>query len=483
MHQICVLHNDTIWPSGWVACFCCRHPFFSRPVLWLSLILFCSFACEGCLKKANKTRKENKYSAKSKNLFVMSQKPHLASDLFGNHFLPFGGLESEWSKMSHIQSCSFCICTMFEEPLRRSFLCCSEIIVLWSCAVVKMSVFLTWRYCLLSLSWPQRRTTKNKKCVALSKQDCLRRSWAVSLRPGSTTSWSVRPTQRLERSPSGLCMCLTRWWKWNQEWSPGNIHWLARDREGLRWSYLCWCKTKWKWLMAARGCLNCQHSILSISIYIYILFCLHFLQIRGQWRDVGVVPVQNKSPVCVWRHWRSRGLLLWNACSRIRIRLPPTQPEVWPQYVNSGFVCLVYRSYHVTNASLLNPFRRVYISYLDSVHFFKPRSLRTAVYHEILIGYLEYVKKLGYVLRAKHNVHQDSWSTVHVFAIKYEIFFSASRHRLFPSATPLVISGPVHPVKGTTTSSTVTLPIRRSQSPNDCRSGIRRCWTKLWLSG
>ena len=39
--------------------------------------------------------------------------------------------------------------------------------------------------------------------------------------------------------------------------------------------------------------------------------------------------------------------------------------------------------------------RRIYLAYMDSVHFFKPRQFRTAVYHEILIGYLDYVKLHG----------------------------------------------------------------------------------------
>lgn len=38
---------------------------------------------------------------------------------------------------------------------------------------------------------------------------------------------------------------------------------------------------------------------------------------------------------------------------------------------------------------------KVYIAYLDSVHYFRPRQYRTLVYHDLLLAYLEYVRRLG----------------------------------------------------------------------------------------
>ncbi|VDP24761.1 unnamed protein product [Schistosoma margrebowiei] len=40
--------------------------------------------------------------------------------------------------------------------------------------------------------------------------------------------------------------------------------------------------------------------------------------------------------------------------------------------------------------------RRVYVAYLDSVYFFRPKQFRTEIYHELLVGYIHYAKLLGF---------------------------------------------------------------------------------------
>jgi len=40
--------------------------------------------------------------------------------------------------------------------------------------------------------------------------------------------------------------------------------------------------------------------------------------------------------------------------------------------------------------------RKLYIAYLDSVNYFRPRRMRTTIYHQLLLGYLEYARRDGY---------------------------------------------------------------------------------------
>ncbi|GFT32224.1 CREB-binding protein [Nephila pilipes] len=65
-----------------------------------------------------------------------------------------------------------------------------------------------------------------------------------------------------------------------------------------------------------------------------------------------------------------------------------------------GFdICLFGMHVQEYDSSCAAPNARcVYISYLDSVNFFQPKHLRTPVYHEILLSYLDFVKHLGYTM-------------------------------------------------------------------------------------
>jgi len=67
------------------------------------------------------------------------------------------------------------------------------------------------------------------------------------------------------------------------------------------------------------------------------------------------------------------------------------------QEMDGKDICFFSMIVHEYGSDCPEPNRnRVYISYMDSVKVFKPPSLRTSLYHQILISYMSYVKKLGY---------------------------------------------------------------------------------------
>lgn len=69
--------------------------------------------------------------------------------------------------------------------------------------------------------------------------------------------------------------------------------------------------------------------------------------------------------------------------------------------------------------------RRCYVQFLDSVNLFAPKQFRTAVYHEIVLGYMDFAKQLGY-------------TTVHIWACpppagENYIFYKHPRDQKIPN--------------------------------------------------
>lgn len=65
--------------------------------------------------------------------------------------------------------------------------------------------------------------------------------------------------------------------------------------------------------------------------------------------------------------------------------------------INGNDVCFFAAYFHEYCSDCPPPnTRRIYISYIDSVNFFEPKQHRSMVYNEILMGYMEHARALGY---------------------------------------------------------------------------------------
>lgn len=71
-----------------------------------------------------------------------------------------------------------------------------------------------------------------------------------------------------------------------------------------------------------------------------IRFWLLF-QVCGLWGNVWIFPVSNQSSLCFWGNWWSGCMLLWNACPRIWLWLPPSKHKVVLYLLSRGVMCLL----------------------------------------------------------------------------------------------------------------------------------------------
>ncbi|KAH8051477.1 histone acetyltransferase [Aureococcus anophagefferens] len=114
--------------------------------------------------------------------------------------------------------------------------------------------------------------------------------------------------------------------------------------------------------------------------------------------------------------------------------------------------------------------KRVYVAYLDSVEYFRPRTARTEVYHELLVAYLDWSRRRGF-------------TAAHIWACPPQrgnnfIFWCHPTHQRTPSRERLtewyramvrraVETGAVSRVASPTTSTRAADTMRRRHKPGD----------------
>ncbi len=114
-----------------------------------------------------------------------------------------------------------------------------------------------------------------------------------------------------------------------------------------------------------------------------------------------------EAPSVVRRIFRTGSSESNSAGSELPAKIPYTSKAICMfQKLDGVDVCIFtmyVQEYGAGDAVPMNNRRKVYIAYLDSIEYFRPRVARTKVYHEILISYLDWSRRRGFT-------HAHIWS-------------------------------------------------------------------------